>query len=264
MWPEFPPGTAMPILLTAVLYAIGSRRSSQQSRLSIVSFWAGWSLLAIALLSPLHELGEELFSAHMVQHEILMVCAAPLLVFSRPLVPFLWGLPYGWRRGLGKFSKTLPVRGTWHFLTRPSVSWPVHAVALWLWHAPALFQATLTHEWVHALQHISFLGSALLFWWSLLGSQKRLSSGAGILYLFTTGVHTSILGALLTFAPAPWYPAYAATAPKWGLTALEDQQIGGLIMWVPAGIVYVAAGLAILAVMLRSSPSSLAANQYAE
>jgi cytochrome c oxidase assembly factor CtaG len=127
-----------------------------------------------------------------------------------------------------------------------------------------LFQATLTHDWVHAAQHISFLGSALLFWWSLLGSRKRIDNGAGILYLFTTGVHTSILGALLTFTPSVWYPAYLSTAPRWGLTALEDQQLGGLIMWVPAGIVYIIAGLALLGNLLRSGQPVVPASQFAE
>jgi cytochrome c oxidase assembly factor CtaG len=108
------------------------------------------------------------------------------------------------------------------------------------------------------------LGSALLFWWALLYAPTRLGYGAGVFYLFTTSVHTGILGALLTFAPRVWYPAYAATAPLWGYTPLQDQQVGGLIMWVPAGVVYLAAGLALFARWLRQSEARVMERGYAE
>jgi putative membrane protein len=132
-------------------------------------------------------------------------------------------------------------------LTRPLVAWTLHAVALWGWHVPAFFQATLVDRTVHNFQHISFFVTALLFWSSLFGARSREANGAAVLYLFTTMVHSSVLGALLTFASRPWYPAYLETAPLWGFTALEDQQLGGLIMWVPASLVYVAVGLSLLA-----------------
>lgn len=90
----------------------------------------------------------------------------------------------------------------------------------------------------HTAQHLSFFVSALVFWWALFYAHGKVAFGAAVLYLFTTAVHTSILGALLTFAPSVWYPFYSATTQAWGLTPLEDQQIGGLIMWVPGGLVY--------------------------
>jgi putative membrane protein len=192
-----------------------------------------------------------------------MLIAAPLLVLSRPLVPLLWGLPIGWRRGLGQWSKLAAVHGVWFWLTRPSIAWWVHAAALWVWHAPQLFQATLRNEWVHAAQHLSFFGSALLFWWSLFFSSNRASYGAGFLYIFTTAVHTSILGALLTFSGQAWYPAYAGFTTVWGLTPLEDQQLGGLIMWIPAGLVYLGAGLAVFALWLRESDLVAGEKEYA-
>ena len=210
-------------------------------------------VLSLALVSPLHPLGEALFSAHMAQHEILMLLAAPMLVVSRPLVPLLWGLPFGWRRVAGRWSKMRPVQRIWESLTLPLAAWCIHAAALWIWHAPALFQATLTSELAHSAQHLSFLLSALLFWWALLYGPGRMNYGSGVLYIFTTGVHTSILGALLTFASSVWYPAYRSTAPLWGITSLEDQQVGGLIMWIPAGLVYLAAGLILFAAWLWQS-----------
>jgi putative membrane protein len=128
---------------------------------------------------------------------------------------------------------------------------------LWAWHAPSLFQATLTSDWVHTAQHLSFLLSALFFWWAVLhertGDAAGMNRGMALLYVFTTAVHTSILGALLTFSPSVWYPAYSQTAPAWGLSALEDQQIGGLIMWVPAGLTYIFAAMLIFTAWLRES-----------
>ena len=266
VWTAWSPdaGTLIPILLTAILFALGAKRSRGVSKLRTACFWSGWVFLAVALLSPLHPLGEVLFSAHMLQHEILMLLAAPLLVLSRPLVPLLWGLPIGWRRALGQWSKRSPVQRSWLAITRPFTAWWVHAAALWIWHAPRLFQATLSSGWIHAAQHFSFLGSALLFWWSLFYAHGRASYGAGTLYVFTTAVHTSILGALLSFARTMWYPVYAATTPAWGLSPLEDQQIGGLIMWIPAGIVYLAAGLGMFDAWLRESDLVANRRRYAQ
>ena len=108
---------------------------------------------------------------------------------------------------------------------------------LWTWHVPVLFQATLDSEFVHALQHASFLFSALLFWWAILhGRVRAVGFGVAVLYMFTTALHSGLLGALLTLAGTVWYPIYDSTTASWGLTPLQDQQLGGLIMWIPAGL----------------------------
>ncbi len=256
---SFDPGIVIPLALSAILYLRGARISRGIATTQQAFFWIGWTVLALSLVSPLHPLGEVLFSAHMAQHEILMLVAAPLLVLSRPLVAFLWGMPFSWRRDLGAWSKTRSVQKTWAALTAPIVAWWIHAVALWAWHAPSLFQATIGNAWVHAAQHASFLGSALLFWWALFYANGEKSYGTGVFYVFTTAIHTGILGALLTFARAVWYPEYAGTAPVWGLTPIEDQQIGGLIMWVPAGVIYMIAGLILFAAWIRYSGRRTAA-----
>lgn len=255
----FDPGVALPLVLSAILYLRGARRTRGIGPRQQACFWTGWTVLALSLVSPLHPLGEVLFSAHMAQHEILMLVAAPLLVLSRPLPAFLWGLPFEWRRELGGWSKGRLVHRTWRALTAPMAAWWIHAVALWAWHAPFLFQATIGNGLVHAAQHASFLGSGLLFWWALFYANGERSYGLGVLYLLTTAVHTGILGALLTFARTVWYPAYSETAPLWGLTPIEDQQVGGLIMWVPAGLVYLVAGLALFAAWLRQAERRSAA-----
>jgi putative membrane protein len=246
---SFDPGIVIPLIIAAVLYWRGASAAHGFRTWERRSYWTGWWALVIALISPVHAIGESLFSAHMTQHEILMVVAAPLLVLGRPLIAYLWALPEGARRDLGRWSKARIVQTPWRAISNPIGAWAVHAVVLWGWHAPVLFDATLRSDLVHSAQHISFLGSALLFWWSLVRGRH----GAGVLSLFTTGVHTSVLGALLTFSPSPWYAAYSTTTQAWGLTPLEDQQIGGLIMWVPAGMVYVIGGLALLAICIRQS-----------
>ncbi len=261
---EFDPGVVIPLVLSALVYARGARRSRGATASQIACFWAGWTSLTLALISPLHPLGEKLFSVHMVQHEILMLIAAPLLVFSRPLVPMLWGFPLPWRRRVGGWSKRPVVQRSWKFLTDPLSAWAIHAAALWLWHFPPFFQATLESDLAHTAQHLSFLLSALLFWWSLFYAHGRMTYGASVLYVFTTAVHTSILGALLTLAPKLWYPAYAASASEFGITALEDQQIGGLVMWIPAGLVYLGLGLYLFAQWLRESEAMALRRWYAQ
>jgi putative membrane protein len=173
---------------------------------------------------------------------------------GRPLVVFLWAFPVGWSRRLGNVAKTGWVQSTWRLFTIPLVAWLVHGIALWVWHVPVLFDAVLHYEWVHTLQHLSFLVSALVFWWALIhGPQGAMGYGAAVLYLFTTSIHSGALGALLTLAGAVWYPSYIGLTGSWGLTPLEDQQLGGLIMWIPAGAVYIVAGLALFAGWLREA-----------
>ena len=253
---SFEPLVVVSLVLTAVIFIIGLYRLKRRSirTWEALCFAGGWLALFIALVSPVHAWGRVLFSAHMSQHEILMLVAAPLLVLGRPLIAFLWALPLNWSRGLGNISKIAWINRTWRTLTIPLVAWLLHAVALWTWHIPALFGATLYSDTIHTLQHLSFLLSALLFWWALIhGPQGAMGYGAAVLYLFTTSVHSGALGALLTVAGSVWYPSYAPLTASWGLTPLEDQQLGGLIMWIPASLVYVIAGLALFAGWLREA-----------
>jgi putative membrane protein len=250
------PGVILPMLLAAALYWRGASDEHGVSRRERRCFWSGWWALAAGLVSPLHATGEALFSAHMLQHEVLMLIAAPLLVLGRPLVPFLWGLPMSWRRAAGAVARSRAVSAVWSWLSRPLNAWWIHAVVLWAWHIPSAFEATVVSDLAHSLQHAGFLGSALLFWWALLqGRDSALGSGKAVLYVFSTGVHSALLGALLTFSPFVWYPVYKGRTEPWGLTPLEDQQIGGLIMWVPSGLVFVAAGLWLFARWIEEPPA---------
>src|SRR5829696_8157227 len=258
---SFEPLVVMGLMLTAGLFGVGFWRLWRETaRKRSARMWegiwfaGGWLALLVALVSPMHAWGRVLFSAHMTQHEVLMLVAAPLLVLGRPLIAFLWALPVNWSRRIGNLGKVGPVSRVWQTLTIPLVAWLVHAIALWMWHIPALFEAVLRYESVHTAQHLSFLISALLFWWALIhGRQGAMGYGAAVLYLFTTSVHSGVLGALITVAGSVWYPSYAGLTSSWGLTPLEDQQLGGLIMWIPAGLVYLIAGLALFAGWLRES-----------
>ena len=258
---ELAPLVVLPIVLSAWLYARGVRALWRRSgrghgvrRWEAAAFAAGWLSLAVALVSPVHALGTVLFSAHMAQHELLMALAAPLLVLGRPVVAWLWAVPLSWRRAIGAAARTPRARSSWRLVSEPFAAWSLHAAALWAWHAPRFYEAAVASDALHALQHAAFIGTALLFWWSLIhGRRRTLGYGAAVLYLFTTALHTSALGALLVFSDSLWYPSYAATSGTWGLSPLEDQQLAGLIMWVPAGVSYLIAALVLFAGMLRAS-----------
>ena len=251
---SFEPLVVVSLIISAVLFIVGLRRCKSLRTWEAFCFAGGWLALFVALVSPLHAWGRVLFSAHMTQHEVLMLVAAPLLVLGRPLVVFLWALPLNWSRRIGNLGKISSINRLWQVITIPFVAWIVHAIALWTWHIPILFEAVQRNEAIHTAQHLSFFISALLFWWALIhGPQGAMGYGAAVLYLFTTSVHSGVLGALLTVARSVWYPSYAGLTTSWGLTPLEDQQLGGLIMWIPAGLVYLIAGLALFAGWLREA-----------
>ena len=253
------PAVVLPLLASLILYVAGigrlwthAGRGRGVKPAQVCYFLSGWTAVAAALLSPLHLLAERLFTAHMVEHEILMALAAPLLVLSRPAGAFAWGLPLQWSGALGRWARRRGVVPLWRRLTEPLTATVLHAIAIWAWHVPALFEMALRSEFMHFLQHLSFFATALFFWQAMLcGAQRQ--RGTAVLDLFLTSMHTGLLGALLTLCPRLLYPAQTAWAPLWGLTPLEDQQLGGLVMWVPAGFVYLGAALLLAAIMIRGS-----------
>ena len=255
---HFDPLTVMLLLLFGFFYFRGSRQLRQRDTLEplqlqhrIMFFWIGWTTLVVALVSPVDTLGEVLFSAHMIQHELLMLIAAPLLILARPGSAIVLGAKYLFIpliRSVSGNSNSIAAKS--RKLLSPLPAWTLHFIGLWAWHIPALFNAGLSSNLMHTTQHISFMCIALVFWYSILRSDKH-NSMTAVISLFTTAIHASVLGALLTFSPVIWYAPYTTTTQAWGLTPLEDQQLGGLIMWMPAGIAFIVAALIILAKVLQ-------------
>ncbi len=253
------PAALLGVLVIAALYARGVSQLWQRAGRAhgvrpwqTVWFGAGLLAIVVALESPLDALSEQLFAFHMTQHMLLILVAAPLLVLGAPVAPLLWAMPELSRR------KTV---GPWFrrpaaVLTRPGVAFAAHSLALWLWHLPAFYQAALSTSGVHVLEHLTFLGTAVLFWWAIV----HMTRAVGVLYLFGLALQSTLLGALLAFSPTPWYTAHQASAPAWGLTPVQDQQLAGLIMWVPGSSVYLAAALGLLAAWLRDSSKASASN----
>lgn len=207
------------LALSAGLYVRALRRTPRLRPRPALCFAAGWLAVAIAILSPLDAAAGRSFALHMVQHELLMVMAPPLLILGRPFAAL---------------AATLGPRmlriAAWPLRIPPLAAWALHAAALWAWHVPRLFDAGIGSNAVHALQHASFFFTALLFWWTVL---RRVRVGTAAIYVLTTIIHMGALAALLTFAPTALYAG----------ASLEQQQLGGLIMWVPAGYAMLLAAL---------------------
>lgn len=251
-----------PLLMLALLYAAGScrlrgRAGGGRSRLSRQHwlFAAGWLALAGALISPLHEGGERAFALHMIEHEMIMVLAALLLVSSQAGATILWALPQPARRVLGNVLRWRALASPWDFLSNPILATSLQAVALWMWHMPALFDRALQHEGWHLAQHLSFLISSLIFWWAMThGRGGKGAYGVSCLCLFATSVIAGLLGALMSFSDSPWYASYAAMGmTPLGLTPVEDQQLAGLLMWIPGGLVHAGVALYFLHKWLKAT-----------
>ena len=237
--------------LFACLYAAGDRRLAargvRRPRLERVAFWGGWVAAVAALAPPIDRAAALAFSMHMVQHELLMLVAAPLIILGRPILPWLWALPDGFRRPAAAGLAGTIVRRAWRAATAPPIAWGLHGATIWLWHAPVLYEWAVRAEPVHAAQHAMFAGSAVLFWWGLIfGRYGRAAYGASMLFVFTTMLHTGILGAIFAMSSSPMYAVYSERAGWTGRDPLSDQQLAGLYMWIPAGIVLIASGLALL------------------
>ena len=212
--------------------------------------------LGLALLSPLDALSNALASAHMVQHLLLLLVAAPLLALSAPSSTILRGSPLAVRRASGRWRRRLGLtHGNLAVLRHPAAVWLLQVGVLWFWHAAAPYDAALGSEPLHLLEHASFLVTAVLFWHVVIGVRgaARVSNGLGVLLVFAMAMQSVFLSVLLTFARTPWYSGYAATTASWGLDPLTDQQLAGVIMWIPAGGIYLVAALALLVAWVRAT-----------
>ena len=248
------PSVTVPLLLALLLYLIGAIRLHRRSRVEgrrlfdgpAALFLLGWLSLAGALCSPLHAAGEISFTMHMIEHEIIMLISTLLLVASDPRAILLWAFPASGRRLLLAIGQWR----LWGILLDPFVATALQSAAIIVWHAPALFDLALRHEQWHVVQHLCFLGSALIFWRAMLACRRPLVCA---MCLFVTSMIGGGLGALMTLGSSPWYPAYADMGLALnGLTPTEDQQLAGLIMWIPGGLFHLAGAMWFLLVALRA------------
>lgn len=230
-------------LIVSAVYALGLTRLWRRAGVGhglpvwrAACFLAGMAILAAALSSPVDELADRAFSMHMVQHMLLMKVIAPLLLLGEFSAVFLWAIG---NESAGRWARLWWSRSFWKYLTNPWIAWTLYALALWTWHIPTFYQAALKNETLHDFEHLIFLGTSLMFWWYLLktGPGQVVRYGAAVIYLFTTLLHESALGALLTFSARNWYSFYS-TANPWGLSPLSDQQLAGMLMWLPGGILF--------------------------
>lgn len=213
------------LVLVGAVYACGAVRLGRRPRRT-VAFYAGLAVLAAALLAPL----ERSFSAHMTQHLLLMIVAAPLLAYGRPVPALVAGLP---PEGRDVVRRAHGFRTAGRVVAHPLMVWGLGALALWAWHMPRLYELALTNRAAHVAEHLAFVSTALLFWGVVLASGARRGVGrpVALLLVFATGVQSAALGAILAFASRPLYPSHAS---------LADQQLAGALMWGPPAVLYIA------------------------
>jgi cytochrome c oxidase assembly factor CtaG len=239
------------LLAGAFAYAVGIRRlwaAADTVRLvgtaQATAFAAAIVTLLVALVSPLEDAATRDLPVHMVQHLLILAVAAPLLAVSEPVAVMTRAVPAQARRRITPVLRRLTRSQTsgrgW--LVWTTVAFALSTSALWLWHVPTLYDAAVDDPWVHALEHLTFLATATLFWWMVLGAGRRTRRGLGVLAVFAATLPATALGILMTMAQTPWYGPYAA-----GGDALRDQQVAGALMWGFGGSALVVAAAALFA-----------------
>lgn len=240
---------ALGLLLVVVVYrrgrTWGGAERGRRSRL----FHSGVIVVALALLSPLDGAADSLASAHMIQHLLLGVIAAPLLALARPGAVLLRGSPSLVRALNRRVQRAAgpAARGRLREAV-PVAAWLAAAGTLWFWHGARAYEAALANDGVHWLQHASFLVTGVAFWSAIVGAGglNRPGPGLSMILLFFMTMQGALLATLLVFAPEPWYETYRSTAPAWGLDPLTDQRLAGVMMWLVSGAVHLAAALVVL------------------
>jgi putative membrane protein len=206
---------------------------------SVAAVLAGLTVAALVLDGPADTVADQLFWVHMLQHLALITIVAPLVVVGEPVRAFEEVLPMRLRRAAGRVEGWLWAReGAARRTALAGLA--LSTIALLAWHTPVAFQAALTNNALHALEHLTLLATALLFWWPILtpGLRQRIGAGFAIVEVLVATIVMTALGALLTFSPAVWYPAYATAERAQGTGSLADQQLAGVLMWIPSGLLY--------------------------
>ena len=233
----------------------GAGRHALASGRRLAAYWGGLALLAIALMSPVDVLSGQLLLMHMIQHKLMVVFAPPLLWLANPMPFLLWGLAPRLRRQAGRLlSPASRFRRSLRALSAPGLVWLACVAVLIGWHDPNAYNAALRSDLVHDVEHLSFFGTAMLFWWHVVGAAPRLrplSRGMRLAYLLGIVPVNMAIGVTLAFANQPIYTYYTATPRLWGLSVMLDQMIGGVIMWIMGSEMYIYAALILILGMIK-------------
>ena len=253
--------------LAAALHLGGRWRLKKRGSARLVNPWrtvsylSGLAVLWVALMSPIDVLSGQLFFMHMIQHLLLVMIAPPLLWLAQPMPVAMWGLPKSLRLEVGRWLRTdSPLRRAVRSLTTPGLVWLYFVAALVGWHDPRAYNLSLVNELAHDLEHLMFFSSAMLFWWHVIGSapliHKRMSRGARAAYAISVVPVNALTGIAISFASEPLYPYYT-TVPRVGkMTVLQDQMLGGVLMWIPGSMMYLVAALILIAQKLRAEENT--------
>lgn len=243
----------------AALYLRGwmrLRKIGGEVKLSQLVFYAlALVAIACALLSPLDALASYLLIAHMVQHELLIMIAPPLILLANPVAVLLWGLGGGTRaQAGGLLTRHSRVRRVRDFLGWMPVAWSLYVINLWAWHHPALYDTALRNPTIHDLEHVLFFLTALVFWWPVIRPLSRpapIQDAVRIFYLFLAATQDGLLSGLIALSSKVLYPHYEMALRLWELTPLEDQIGGGIVMFATGSLTYLIAILFLLNALLN-------------
>ncbi|MEZ4501413.1 MAG: cytochrome c oxidase assembly protein [Dehalococcoidia bacterium] len=248
---DLEPVLLVPAALLIAVYVHGLDRWRERSRphsaWRTASFISGVLIVLLALLSPLHWLADHHFTFHMVQHELLMMVAAPLILLGAPTTPILRGIPRGVRRAvLEPVFNASVVRTGFRWLTHPVTAFVAYTVTLYSWHFfPGWYAATVTNGYIHDVQHLTFLGSAMLVWWNVIDPRPLhapLPYPMRMAFLFAVATPKAFMGAFITYSSRVLYEdAYGGVPPVFDMSLATDQVVGGMIMWVPSLMMYLIA-----------------------
>ena len=258
---EVRPVILLVLLTFGTLYCLGwlrlRRQSTQQklaSKLRLASYLSGLGIVALALMSPIDRLGSQLFFMHMVQHMLFMMLAAPLLWLAEPFPFVLWGMPAPARHVVGGFfTRESTFRRVLAKATAPGISWLLFVTIYLGWHDSDAYNAALYYDWVHDIQHITFFGAAMLWWWPIIGAAPhihgRFPAWAKLPYIIGTIPPNMAVGVSIAFATDVRYTYYESIPRFWGFTVMQDQQLSGAIMWIVGSMMFIMTALVVLALL---------------